>query len=696
MSLNNYASAEQIFKERGRLFKPPLRKSVSEVVTQNVNTKLPNGNWGAWDSTLTPYMVEPLNLCNSRKYRGVIFMGPARTGKSQALVDGFTGFDAVADPSDLLIIQITSEKAAEFSKKRIGPMFENSPALKHCLSKRRHDNNIHDRILRAGNYHKIAHPAKSVLASSDFRRVIITDYDRSPELLDVGGEGEGFGLALKRTQTFGTRGMCVAESSPGYEVIEPDWKPNADHPHESPPAEGIASLYNQGDRRVLYWPCPFCGEFFPARFEYLRWDTNETDPVAASETTSCFCPKCGCADITPNFKYDMVQASRWVPEGMTIDRDGNLSGHARKTSFASFWMEGPAAGFQTWQQLVLNYLQAMQVYDQLGSQEKLKSTVNTDQGRPYARLKAGNSRSAEGMQARSEAHRKLEVPSRVRFLLATVDVQGGKKRRWVVQVHGYGPTEAGDGTEEWLIDRYNITETTNADGETVPVHPGAHPEDWKILTDKVVRRSYALADNSGRRMPVLMTAIDTGGEDGVTANAVNYWRELRRQGLHQRVMLVKGASSLGAAPIRETFPDSSKRADRKGATSGDVPIWQINTNLLKDEVETALSREGKGAGFVHFPDWLGKWFFEELCAEERDTKGRWAKVSNRQNNEAFDLFVYARAAFRMRGGHKIVWGNEPRWAMPHDENPELLTGGEIATEIRPKRRRARRTRAQFK
>jgi phage terminase large subunit GpA-like protein len=79
---------------------------------------------------------------------------------------------------------------------------------------------------------------------------------------------------------------------------------------------------------------------------------------------------------------------------------------------------------------------------------------------------------------RAEDYGKRLVPPKVRFLLAAVDVQGGKKRRFVVQIIGYG-----ENGERWLVDRYNIRQSlrSNEHGEAEPIHPGAYPEDWQLL-----------------------------------------------------------------------------------------------------------------------------------------------------------------------------------------------------------------------
>lgn len=693
----NYGDVSQIKHDIASLLKPPVRMSVTEAVQEYARVKLASGNWGKWDIETTPYMREPLDMLTSRRHRGLIFVGPARTGKSQALVDGFVAYDVKCDPSDMLVVQITKEKAAEFSKKRIGPMLDNSPDLQPLLSPRGHDNNLHDKVLRAGNYLKLAWPAKSIFASSEWRRVIITDYDRSQTLLDVEGEGSGFDLALKRTQSFRSRGMAVAESSPGYEVLDPDWIPSAEKPHEFPPTLGVGALYNLGDRRLLYWPCPSCGEFFPAQWKYLRWDESETDIRKASRTVSCFCPHCGDAEIKQTAKQAMLMASRWVPEGCCINAAGEITGTLIDTDFLSYWMEGPAASFQSWEQLVYNYLSGVKDFEATGSQEKLKATINTDQGRPYSYQKSDRKRSSDRLAERAEVTTKRHVPDGVLFLVACVDVQAGKDRRFVVQVHGNSEHE------RWVIDRYNIKlsariKDDNASDPTERYHqidPAGYPEDWEQLSKLILDRGYPLDDESGREMHVHLIVCDHGGEDGVSDNAYGYYRKLRTENRHHKLMLVKGGSSAQTEMVKITRPDNTKRADRKAAAKGDVPLHILATNRLKDNVSSKLERETEGAGYVHFPDWLGAWFYEELTAESRDEQGRWDKANKKRANEAWDLLCYNEAALYQLQTHKPkFWLAPARWAQPWHENinvyhPDKQHQAPAAVKAAPRQRRVR-------
>lgn len=660
------ATAAELRKNTAGIIRAPRRMPVAEAVHKYMRVPVGVGNSVEWDPNLAPYVVEPMNCLASREYDAVIFVGPARTGKTIGLIDGWVVYNVVCDPSDMLIIQMTEEKAREHSKKRLARTFRVSPEVACRLSPSRNDNNVHDRTFLAGNYLKIGLPSINIMSSSDFKCVALTDYDRFPE--DIDGEGDGFSLASKRTTTFMSAGMTLVESSPGREITNTKWRRKS--PHEAPPTTGILSLYNRGDRRRWYLPCPHCGEYFQPTMEAMTGYRETSDPVKASEAAHIDCPHCS-GMITADRKRELNGKGVWLREGQTIDREGNITGEARRSRIASFWMEGPAAAYQTWAQLVYKLLTAEQDYEATGSEETLKTVINTDWGLPYLPRAASEQRRADVLMQRAEDYGKRLVPPKVRFLLASVDVQGGKKRRFVVQIIGYG-----ENGERWLVDRYNIRQSLRCDenGEAQQVHPGSYPEDWQLLITDVLEKTYTLQSDPSRRMPILAMAVDSGGEDGVTDNAYKFWRQCRRDGLGKRVYLIKGDSTRRQKIITKTHPDNTGRSDRRADARGEVPVYLLQTDLLKDQLSNNLERETPGAGYIHFPDWLGEWFYEELTYEERGTDGKWRKPG-KGNNEAFDLFCYAHAVAVLRGYEKIRdWEQPPAWAAAQESNSNIIDG----------------------
>ncbi len=649
----NQETAKAVRTDSGYILRAPRRMRVADAVAQYMRVPMGAGNSVPWDPLVAPYVIEPMNCLASREYDAVIFVGPARTGKTIGLIDGWVVYNVICDPADMLIIQMTEEKAREHSKKRLARTFRVSPEVVSRLSPNKNDNNVYDRTFLAGNYLKIGWPSVNIMSSSDYKCVALTDYDRFPE--DIDGEGDAFSLASKRTTTFMSSGMTLVESSPGRDVKDVKWRRTS--PHEAPPTTGILSLYNRGDRRRWYWPCPHCGEYFQPCGDVVAGFRDIADPVLASEAAYIQCPSCS-GRIMPEQKRELNGRGVWLQDGESISADGSRYGEPRRSRIASFWMEGPAAAYQTLSQLVYKLLTAEQEYETTGSEETLKTVINTDWGLPYLPRASMEQRKSELLEQRAEPVPPRSVPDGVNFLAATVDVQAGRHRRFVVQVTGYGSRG-----ERWIVDRYNITQSLRCDnnGESLRIDPAGYPEDWDVLLTDVFYKSWPLATDPSQRMRVMAMAVDSGGEDGVTDNAYKFWRRCRLDGLGKRIYLFKGDSIRRAKLITRTFPDNTGRTGRRAQASGDVPLWLLQTDALKDRVNNALWRDSPGPGYVHFPNWLGSWFYDELTYEERSSDGKWSKPG-RGANEAFDLMVYAEALVILHGYEKIQWPDAPEWA----------------------------------
>lgn len=649
----NQETAKAARTDSGYILRAPRRMRVADAVAQYMRVPMGAGNSVPWDPLVAPYVLEPMNCLASREYDAVIFVGPARTGKTIGLIDGWVIYNVICDPADMLIIQMTEEKAREHSKKRLARTFRVSPEVVSRLSPNKNDNNVYDRTFLAGNYLKIGWPSVNIMSSSDYKCVALTDYDRFPE--DIDGEGDAFSLASKRTTTFMSSGMTLVESSPGRDVKDVKWRRTS--PHEAPPTTGILSLYNRGDRRRWYWPCPHCGEYFQPCGDVVAGFRDIADPVLASEAAYIQCPSCS-GRIMPEQKRELNGRGVWLRDGESINADGSRYGDPRRSRIASFWMEGPAAAYQTLSQLVYKLLTAEQEYETTGSEETLRAVINTDWGLPYLPRASMEQRKSELLEQRAEPVPSRSVPDGVNFLVATVDVQAGRHRRFVVQVTGYGSRG-----ERWIIDRYNITQSlrSDCDGESQRIDPASYPEDWDVLLTDVFHKSWPLASDPSQQMRLMAMAVDSGGEDGVTDNAYKFWRRCRRDGLGKRIYLFKGDSIRRAKLISRTFPDNTGRTGRRAQAAGDVPLWLLQTDALKDRVNNALWRDSPGPGYVHFPDWLGSWFYDELTYEERSSDGKWSKPG-RGANEAFDLMVYAEALVILHGYEKIRWPDAPEWA----------------------------------
>lgn len=655
------------------LIRPPRRRRVSEAAVESYVVNEPGGYYGPLDLSIAPYMIEPMGMLASREFSAVVFAGPARAMKTMALIEGGLAYVITCDPGDALIVQMSQDAARDYSATRLKRMFRASPALRREQAASSQEDNTYDKTMRSGMVLKIGWPAISQVSSKSIRWVFVTDYDRCPD--DIDGEGDLFGLAGKRTQTFLSRGMTCIESSPGREIRDPKWRA-LDGSHEAPPCGGILGPYNNGDRRRWYWPCPECGEFHQARpglgnfalppeSELLERLRTESLPVLVEQYARIVCPSCGSL-IGREHRRAMNAAGVWLADGQRIDRNHNITGEARRSQIASYWLGGVAACFQPWESLVAKHLQALAHWQATGEETGLKSTCNTDQGAPYLPRAMLSDRDARTLEARREELPRGIVPHGVRFLVAATDVQA---HRWVVQVIGYGV----DG-ERWIVDRFDVSVSARIDlgtGDALAADPAAYLEDWSLLTARVLLRDYPLADGSGRRMPVRVTACDSGGRDGVTERAYAYWRQCRKSGIGSKLMLIKGDHRPGIPRVSKSYPDNSSGSKRKANARGQIPVWLLNANALKDGIDAALKRGEPGSNYVHLPNWLASSWFDEIASEVRTDKG-WMTVKKGVRNEAFDLLAYAHAVALELGIERINWSRPPAWAAPWDENPEII------------------------
>lgn len=665
------------------MLRPPERLTITQTMEKYVRIVSPGAYIGNYRSDFVPYMQEPADTLTSRDHTGVVFVGPAQTGKTEALILGWLAYSVKTDPADMLIFSPTQSGARDFSMRRVARLHRNSPEIGSLMLKNREANTRFDKQYKTGMIVNLSWPSVAEFAGRPVGRIALTDYDRMPD--DVDGEGSPYDLGSKRTTTFGSFAMTMAESSPSRDVENPRWVRTT--PHEAPPCKGILGLYNRGDRRRWYWPCPLCDEYFEGKWEDLNWQDKGT-VMESAETVRMVCPVNGCI-IHPDFRRDMQQWGVWLRDGQGIDKEGRIVGEGVRSNVASFWLNGVAAAFSTWTTLVVNYLNAMQEYERTGSEDSLRKWTTTDLGQPYIPKSMDTDRLPEVLKARADklpynevevSHERVHrdtnvgvaiqplVPHDVRFLVASVDVQSNM---FICQVHG---VTAGEPYDLVVIDRFAIRKSQRQDetGESLWCKPAVHLEDWNEITEEVIRRSYELSDGSGRRMAIKLTVCDSAGRAGCTTNAYNYQRSLKAMGLAPRFHLVKGDTLPSRPRTQITFPDANQK-DKLSAARGDVPVMLLNSNALKDALFGRLENQNPGRGMFRYPTWIPDYWYSEMCAEIRTEKG-W-EATNYKRNEAIDLSYYALAAcisvlIRAEG---IDWNKPPGWAATWEKNDLIFS-----------------------
>jgi phage terminase large subunit GpA-like protein len=316
-----------VSRQTAELLRPPRRLRPSEAAGKFLQTEK-----GPWSAALTPMLTEPLDRLGGRDYTGIVFVGPARTGKTMSLILGGITYIVTCAPGDTLVVQMSQDTARDFSRTDLDRALRHSPELRSRLSPRAKDDNTYDKFFRSGIILKLGWPAVSQLSSKTLQYVFLTDYDRPEARDDVDGEGPMWDLAAKRIETYMSRGKCLAESSPGEDYLDPKWTPSS--PHEAPPALGILSLYNRGTRARWYWPCKHCGEYSEAKpgldafampgFDELVEAVNTPDLMSLAESFArVVCQLCGGLHAMAD-RPQMNAKGAWVHEGQSIAAGGKL------------------------------------------------------------------------------------------------------------------------------------------------------------------------------------------------------------------------------------------------------------------------------------------------------------------------------------------------------------------------------------
>ena len=675
-----FGTLEQIVVAAADAVRPPERLTVPQAAEKYRKLNNKGAYVGPWKNSMTPYLVEPMNVLTDMRYTGMVFIGPAQCGKTEIYLNWHT-YTVVCDPSDMMLIEASQGRAADFSKRRIDRLHRDSPEVSERLIVGRNYDNTFDKRYRSGSLVTLSWPTVNELSGKPIPRLFLTDYDRMEQ--DVGGDGSPFDLAMARATTFRRYGMTVAESSPSYPILDPRWSPST--AHEAPPCEGIVSLYNRGDRRRYYWICPCCANSFEPDFSHMHWPESN-DITESAEAAYMQCPHCETkihhdpmGDMPG--KHQMNSMGIWLRDGEKLTPDGEIVGTPIRSEIASFWLKGVCAAFKDWKTLVGKYLAAEREFQQTGSETALKTTLNVDQGRPYLPKAMASERVPESLKERAFDFGYKTVPSPVRFLVAAVDVQ---KNRFVVQVVGVS-----QGGDLWVIDRFDIRysrrEDEDREGQLHYVRPFVYREDWRLLMTEVMLKTYPLGDNSGREMRIKAVVNDQGGMNEATSNAYQFYRWLKNgpndedpdrddwpewvPGLHARYQLYQGTSAPNAPRTKITYPDSG-RNDRSAGARGEIPVMRVNVTPIKNQIDAMLDRDKTHTGKINFAHWLDINFYKELCVEVKDHKGIWQNPK-RFRNESWDLLVMAQALLIERkhvGIERIDWSDPPGWAAEWDIN----------------------------
>ena len=366
---------------------------------------------GEWRTSRVPYLREPMDAATDRRTETVVLMWSSQLGKSELLLN-ILGFYVDQEPAPQLMLQPTLEAAESFSKERIDPTFRYSPGLANKLeegkdgrgSSRKSSTTIRMKHYPGGYLALVGSNSPAGLASRPIRVLLCDEIDR----YESTKEGDPLKLARQRTTNFHNR-KIVLVSTPTIKGASP-----------------IHAEYLKSDQRLYYIPCPHCGHEHEWRWEYVKWDKDESGN-ALPFTARIECPKCG-GRVREAYKPnpDLLSAGKWKP----TNPDSRIRGY-HINSLCSPWVN--------LYELVEEFLLATKNRDKTG----LMEFINLKLGEPWDE-RDGDEDIWEHLHRRREYYVDDNLPDGVVILTAGVDVQ---RDRLECTVYGWGV-----GKECWGIE----------------------------------------------------------------------------------------------------------------------------------------------------------------------------------------------------------------------------------------------------
>lgn len=576
--------------------------------------RIPRGNGaepGKYRTERTPFAREPMRcLSPEHPAKRVVAKVASQLLKTQSGINWLSASIHMA-PGNMLVL-LPSLGLAKRVSGRFAKTIDEVPELRdRVATSRSRDarNTIDTKEFDGGTLYITTAGSAANLAEIPARYIYGDEVDRWEASVDK--EGDPVELAEARTSTFGRNAKLYYTSSPTVEG-----------------ASRISDLFEQGDQRHYYVPCPHCGHQQVLEFENLVF-TREDDQVINAQY-ACQGPDCG-ALIEEHAKTEMLKDA---PLGGRAEWRAHAVGDGETVSFTLSALYAPL-GWISWISLGKQYDKAKKALEK-GDPEPMQVFYNTRLARCWDNAQERIKHS--DLQARAEEYRLRTAPRGVLIITASVDVQ---HNRLELKLIGWG-----EGMERWVLDYQAIY------GDPATDAP------WATL-DEILKTPIRHA--GGRALEILACGVDSGGHH---THEVYQFCRLRK---HRHVFAVKGASRPGR-PVLAARPSKVDVHWRGSMDKEGAELWFVGTDTAKDWLHNRW-KIPSGPGGIHFSTDLPEDYYKQLVVERKLI--RWVKGYKRTEwvkpkgsaNEGLDLSVYNLACAYYLGLHRFSAEDWARWKL---------------------------------
>lgn len=393
---------------------------------------------------------------------------------------------------------------------------------------------------------------------------------------DVQGEGDPVKLAEARQTTFEYNRKSYYYSSP---TIDGESR--------------IDDLFMQGTQREALYECIHCHTPQPLAFENLivdgKWGVLYP------------CKECGGVHFEKD-KNKMFAEGIWSDPVMASDTE----------SFTANAMFLPY-GWLSWEGLYKQHADAKELLDK-GDDSEMVVFWNTRLARTWKR--SVQVVSYQSLLDRAEHYQLRLAPRNVLMVTAAVDTQDN---RLEVQIVGWGRNMAA-----------TILDYVVLNGDP------ANDEVWDNLTELI---NSGIEHETGRVLPIIATAIDTGGH---RSEAVKHYVRSARI---RTPIAVKGASTRDAPAINK---GSMQDITWKGTSAKKgVKLYSVGTIAIKNKIFSFLKNDSEkdpDKRMIRFSNSLTPEYFGGLVSEYFDERTKkYEKKHQGIRNEPLDTLTYCYA-----------------------------------------------------
>lgn len=400
------AATRELFNRIFSVLKPPPDMTLSQWADKKrVLSKKTSAEPGRWETRKAPYQREIMDAISDVANHKVVVMSAAQSGKTDGFILNPIGYYMDYDPSPIMVMQPNLQMGESFSKDRLSPMLQDTPALREKVSDktRNSGNTILHKEFPGGHITIVGANSPSGLRSRPIRILLADEIDGYPPT--AGKDGDPLLLASKRLTTFWNK-KEVFISTPTVKG-----------------ASRIEIEFENSTQEIWNVPCPVCGEYQPLEWEQVHFDKNNLDEI------DYVCAKCGTVSNEIDWKEQFIK--------------GKFFPRFPERNVRGFYLNSLASLFVEWREIVEKFLIANEEKKK-GNIEMLKAWTNTEMAQTWE--EEGSEIDNDSLYKRREKYN-CEVPNGVIVLTAGIDTQDD---RFEIEVVGWGEEH-----ESWGI-KYQI------------------------------------------------------------------------------------------------------------------------------------------------------------------------------------------------------------------------------------------------